>query len=145
MHSTAKSLLTKLLAEDSAPIYDDLDVFTKAYIYTALETSSDENDYYLDQNYGPGEIEYAAYARMVNDCKNFQRINASLLALEDPRLDDKAIAYKAGTDFWLTRNGHGSGFFEWKNEMQAELLANSAHAFGSQNLYVTDSGTIGIE
>lgn len=50
---------------------------------------------------------------------------------------------QAGHDFWLTRNGHGSGFWDggWP-EPAATRLTDAAHAYGEFNLYVGDDGMI---
>jgi hypothetical protein len=49
----------------------------------------------------------------------------------------------AGHDFWLTRCGHGSGFWDgdWK-EPAASKLTDAAHAYGNADLYVGDDGRI---
>ena len=54
-------------------------------------------------------------------------------------LDDE----KAGRDFWLTRNGHGTGF--WDEGLGGKLgdaLTKKAEAYGSYDLYVGDDGLI---
>jgi len=49
----------------------------------------------------------------------------------------------AGHDYWLTRNGHGAGFWDgdWP-EPYAAQLDDSAHAYGTVELYVGDDGKI---
>ena len=47
-----------------------------------------------------------------------------------PWLSDNQIA-QAGHDFWLTRNGHGTGFWDKENIYpQAELLTKLAESYG---------------
>jgi len=50
---------------------------------------------------------------------------------------------KAGHDFWLTRNGHGAGFWDgdWQEPAGAEL-SKASKAFGEINLYVSDDGKL---
>lgn len=45
--------------------------------------------------------------------------------------------------FWLTRCGHGCGFWDgdW-SEPAATILTDAAHAFGNVDLYVGDDGKI---
>jgi hypothetical protein len=49
----------------------------------------------------------------------------------------------AGHDFWLTRNGHGAGFWDgdWPEPL-ATVLTDAAHAFGELSPYVGDDGLI---
>ena len=49
----------------------------------------------------------------------------------------------AGHDFWLTRNGHGCGFWDgdW-TEPAATKLTESAENFGDYDLYIGDDGKI---
>ncbi len=52
-------------------------------------------------------------------------------------------AAMAAHDFWLTRCGHGAGFWDgdWP-EPAATVLDNAAKAFGNVDLYVGDDGQI---
>jgi hypothetical protein len=75
------------------------------------------------------------------DCEKFYR-GAS--ALTNPagapfREDDAG----AGMDFWLTRNGHGAGFWDgdWP-EKQGEALTALAEEFGELNVCVGDDGKL---
>ena len=66
--------------------------------------------------------------RLIKDCDIFQLKAGELL--EDWPLD------QAGHDFWLTRNGHGAGFWDgdWKDSAGASLT-EIAKSFGECNLY----------
>lgn len=51
-----------------------------------------------------------------------------------------------GHDFWLTRNGHGAGFWDRGVAGPAvDALVESSHAWGEQNLYVSDGEEIEVE
>jgi hypothetical protein len=52
-------------------------------------------------------------------------------------------AEQAGYDFWLTRNGHGAGFWDgdWP-EPAATYLTKESKKFGTANLYLGDDGLI---
>lgn len=47
-----------------------------------------------------------------------------------------------GHDFWLTRNGHGTGFWDRDTGTEAarEALTELAHVFGEADAYVGDDG-----
>jgi len=127
----------------------DVDEFTRAYIETALWSSTDDEGVPLDRNYCWSHIADDDLNKMVADCKRFQeQQNAVIQAAID---SDKGVMYgpdfgpwgRAGHDFWLTRNGHGAGFWDgdWP-EPQAEQLTAASKAFGEYNLYVGDDGKL---
>lgn len=109
------------------------DKFTSQYIATALWSSIDGEDP-LDANYGPEDLGPSTLQAMVTDCIQFQQENEKDIDGRDSR---------AGHDFWLTRNGHGAGFWDgdWP-EPQATRLTDACKAFGEFNLYVGDDKVI---
>lgn len=48
-----------------------LSAFQRAYINTALWSSTDDDDVALDRDHTPEDIHADTYAAMENDCKNF--------------------------------------------------------------------------
>lgn len=124
-----------------------LDTFTEAYVTCALWSSNENRDpdgdagLPLDQNFGIADIVPETLAAMIADCEKFQEehwddICTCLKAGRD------SIA-EAGHDFWLTRNGHGSGFWDgdWP-EAEAERLTEASKEFGEFSLYVGDDEKI---
>lgn len=125
-----------------------MDAFTQQYVETALWSSNDNvNDQGgepLDKNYSITDISPETLQEMVADCADFQQSNAEILqrwyteAGEDPS--------RAGHDFWLTRNGHGAGY--WDRHMDepgrslGDQLTQMAKPYGTYDLYVGDSGKI---
>lgn len=124
---------TKLASSVMNPVRD-LDSFTVAYIEAALWSSTDDAGDPLDNNYNWTHLAAETLQTMIDDCAAFQAANnlAGYPSVE------------AGHDFWLTRNHHGSGY--WENdhgtEVQCETLTAAAHAVGEVNLYVGDDGKI---
>jgi len=125
----------------------ELDAFTKAYVEAALWSSNDERDdsggQPLDRNYSANDIHPDAMKIIIADCTKFQTDNADLLT-EDFCLTRLSADVQGGHDFWLTRNGHGCGFWEtsdWESDA-GDRLTKSAHSFGEINLYVGDDGFI---
>lgn len=45
--------------------------------------------------------------------------------------------FRLGMDIWLTRNRHGSGFFDHSYENE-EILTKAAHSLGGVDLYIND-------
>lgn len=115
-----------------------MDKFTEAYVEAALWSSTDESTpsggYPLDRNYGLDNIASETLALMKADCAKFQTENAADIA---------ADLGLAGYHFWLTRNGHGSGFWNgmWPDEV-GERLTAASHKHGEFHLYVGDDGRV---
>jgi hypothetical protein len=118
-----------------------MDEFTQQYFETALWSSSDNSDDSggepLDANHSISDIDPKTRDRMIEDCAEFQKDFGHLI---DAGGGDYG---QAGHDFWLTRNGHGAGFWDgdWP-EPQAEELTEASKDFGEYNLYVGDDGVI---
>jgi len=117
---------------------DNLDRFTRQYIITALwaenDNSTPEGGEPFDQNFDISDIDEESLARMVDDCREFQQQHSEHTAGYEDR---------AGHDFWLTRNGHGAGFWDgdW-DEPAATILTDSSRKFGECSLYLGDDGKI---
>ena len=132
-----------------------LDAFTRAYIETALWSSTDESTpnggHPMDMDvpgvrraYTMGDIDLETLFKMAEDCAKFQADNAADLEAGPLRYGpDFGPDGRAGHDFWLSRNGHGANYLDgdWPDEA-AERLMKSARAFGEFNLYVGDDGRI---
>ena len=117
-----------------ADIYS-LDTFTEAYIECALWSSTDDDGKPLDDNYGIEDLSPECLAEAAADCKAFQQDNASDLA-------QAGTAERCGHDFWLTRNGHGAGFWDRCLGEVGERLTKASKAYGSVDLYAGDDGLI---
>lgn len=133
------------------PNFDSLNAFTQQYMTTALWSSNDESNFGggvpLDQNYGYDDISDETVAAMVEDCDRFLRDHAAdvelAVALYPQRNDSTGALGSAGHDFWLTRNGHGAGF--WDGDLPEELgdrLTRASENCGEVNLYVGDDGRV---
>lgn len=129
---------------DSTPLHrigrPKLDEFTRSYAACALWSSNDNSDPEtggepMDRNYDIDDIEDETLWDMVDDCANFRQQHAGLL--EQSGLSDD----RAGFCFWLSRCGHGSGFFDEGTEVDDELQ-EAAEVFGNVDLEVSDEGTI---
>lgn len=116
----------------------DISSFTLAYIEAMLWSTNDESNDQggdpLDDNYGPLDISVETMRAILRDCRSFYLDN-----YDDIREDIK----RAGHDFWLTREGHGCGFWDggWP-EPSATRLTKASEAFGEVWLYVGDDGRI---
>lgn len=116
-----------------------LRLFTLGYLSAALWSSTDESTpsggYPLDQNYDTGDIAPETRARMERDAADFYERYDELL------YESGLAPERAGHDFWLSRNGHGSGFFDEGTPLD-DQLQDAAERYGEYHLYVGDDGMI---
>ena len=126
---------------------EQLDDFTLAYIEAALWSSNDESDESggepLDSNYSIDDLDPDTLAKMADDCRRFQEENAADLALYDH--PQWTAAELGGHDFWLTRNGHGCGFWDRNDCLPADAgdtADRRREKCGEYYLYVGDDGII---
>jgi hypothetical protein len=113
--------------------------FTRQYLETALWSSTDESREDggdpMDENYGIGDINADTVAAAQADCDRFRELAGELLNESD---DPEAGAH----DFWLTRNGHGAGFWDGDWPDGGDRLTTLCKGFGEVNLYVGDDGAV---
>lgn len=118
------------------------------YLTTALWASTDNSDDSggdpLDKNYGIEDIAPESLAKARADCERFLVSNADALgSLAMKQVIDWSTI---GHDFWLTRNGHGAGFWDGDYpEPEASVLTASCKTFGELYPIVGDSGDIHLE
>jgi hypothetical protein len=117
-----------------------LDDFTRGYITCMLWSTNDEDEEPLDKNYDVDSLSPAFLRRIKADCANFQKENADNLAhAVSARPSEWSAMEHAGHDFWLTRNGHGAGFWDdpqlYGGREIADRLTDAAHAYGSVDVY----------
>jgi hypothetical protein len=124
---------------------DSLGAFTDAYIVAALWSSTDDHGTPLDQDYDRENIHPDTLATMRAHCRAFFFANETHILCDGGPTgpDGSSQVEMAGHDFWLTRNGHGTGFWDgdWP-EPHASALDEASKAFGSFDLYVGDDGMV---
>lgn len=137
-----------------------MDAFTRGYIEAALwsstayghpdEAAAAREGRCFDRSFNAlgytwRDLAPATLARMIADCARFQTKHAEdLTAYVKQRAvpsTENPWAY-AGLDFWLTRNGHGAGFWDRELGPLGDRLTNAAHAYGEVDLYLGDDGVI---
>ena len=124
-----------------------IDTFTASYLEAMLWSSTDESTEDggnpMDENYTFEDIASEAVEQAADDCEKFEVENAELLdqVSEEFNVDDDLH----GHDFWLTRNGHGVGFWDRGYGDLGDKLADAAVAFGEKYPYVGDDGKIYID
>jgi hypothetical protein len=112
-----------------------MDEFLQSYLIAALWSSKDSEEEYFDGKYSIHDLEDTCMLWAERDCERFQKENAEHLE----GLDDS----QCGNDFWLTRNGHGAGFWDrgYPKEI-SDALTNSSKAFGELSLIEGNDGKV---
>jgi len=124
----------------------DLEAFLSAYVEAALWSSS--NDRYEDDPDNEAEmLDEAGYdlapeaeAQMHKDCSDFLDAHGDLVA-KAAEARGYAIE-RAGHDFWLTRCGHGAGFWDRGLGKVGDELSEAAKVFGNVDLYIGDDDLV---
>ena len=91
-----------------------LDSFTQGYIEAMFFTDASDPDDGDLQNATFADLAPKTLTKIIADCAAFQAANAELLE-RAYALGEAQLCYnetRAGHDFWLTRNGHGAGFWD---------------------------------
>lgn len=108
--------------------------FTRSYIESALSDFGGSDEWKSEEPPTVDDLSDLTYAIMSNQCTSF--VIAAAEYFEERKSD-------AGHDFWMTRNGHGVGFWDgdWP-EPAATILTVAAKACGQFELYRGDDGKI---
>lgn len=114
---------------------DSFSEFYAAYMECALWSSTDDDGVFLDARYGIESIALETKLEMERDCRDFVAANYEDLARH-------GTAERCGHDFWLSRNGHGTGFWDRGTGDVGKRLHNTAKIYGSCGLYIGDDDFI---
>jgi hypothetical protein len=117
----------------------DLETVLDAYVECAFWSSvhfEDETSDGVPFDEIDAELAPEALASMRADVEAF---------MNDPDLADDLALWddgQVGHDLWLTRNGHGTGFWDRGKGTAGERLSDAAHAYGTSDLYLGDDGKV---
>jgi len=128
--------------------WEDMDEFTRQYAESALWSSvhyttvdGEECDEPLDKNHGVEDLSAECIEQMTKDCDAFREANEGLLE----KANEMGLGEgSCGHDFWLTRNGHGAGFWDRGIEEVGDKLTEACKAYGEVYLDVGDDGKLYI-
>lgn len=133
------------------PLYIQ-DEFLQGYLDAALWTGMDESDESggepLDKNYSLADFNTGTVREAYEECQTFQRDNAADLAafysIWPKSPDGNSAESFAGHNFWLTRCGHGTGFWDRNTRMVGVRLSEASRKAGERYVYVGDDGELYI-
>ena len=109
------------------------DEFVESYLACALWSSTDDNGKPLDDSFDVDDIGRETRSAAETDCVDFWTRNGWIMARD---------VVRAGADFWLTRNGHGAGFWDGDWSADGDRLTAAAEVYGGIDLYIGDDGRI---
>ena len=107
--------------------------FIEGFIECALWASTTWEGEPLDRDYCAEDLSESALVAIERECRDFFTANESMIE------DNEA---NAGHDFFLTRNGHGAGFWDGDWGDYGDVLTENSEAYGSFDLYVGDDNRI---
>lgn len=121
----------------------DLDSFVGGYVTCMLWAETDESSSAggvpLDKNYNAADISPETMKKIRDDCAKFLKMAGELINEDNfvGYMEENNLFGYAGHDFWLTRNHHGSGFWDgdWE-EAVGKQLTRIAHYFPEVSVYV---------
>lgn len=138
------------IVDDTTPLHT-MDDFVRGYLEAALWSSNDDDGTPLDHGRDVESFSLEAVERAHMDCDNFRRANRLMLKrayrlyAESERGAEWTPEALAGHDFWLTRNGHGAGFWDRGFGAVGDALATAARAAGEVYLFVSENGKVNAE
>lgn len=123
----------------------NVEAFFIAYVEAALWSSADEHGESLEDNYSEDDLCSATLAKMREDCEDFIKANEADLKLYIERMKTEEYSGEAlaGHDFWLTRNGHGAGFWDRGLGELGKRLTEEAKVYNGFDLYVSEGKVYG--
>jgi hypothetical protein len=127
---------------------EQFESFRNAYVTTMLWSTNDESDEAggnpLDENYSADDLSECTQDRVDAECKAFLYCVACYIEA-DPTAKcgpDFDLWGRAGHDFWLTRCGHGAGFWDGDWPVYGDMFTEVSKSFGNIDPYVGDDGLI---
>lgn len=122
----------------------DREAFAGAYVAAALWSECDDEGLPLDIQYTSDDIDPDSLRDARMEAMAWYDANHNLWAAATYEYRGSINMYgpgQAGHDFWLTRNGHGAGFWDRGLE-NSDLLSVLARGMGEANLLIGDDGRL---
>lgn len=114
----------------------NIDNILRSYVACALWSSTDDQGEPLDDGRDIDDLPAETLAKMRDDVADFVFGNSR--DLNRSTLEESQI----GHDFWLTRNGHGAGFWDRGIGAVGDRLTAASKVYSSVELYIGDDEQI---
>lgn len=130
---------------ETARQFQALDSFTQGYIEAMFFTDTGNQENEGLEHATVADLAPEALAKIIADCDAFQEAQGLIL---DRAYESGSAGYQetydpamAGRDYWYTRNGHGTGFWDRGLGQVGDDLATAAR-YSEVSLYRGDDGLI---
>lgn len=111
---------------------------TLSYFGTALWSSTMDNGSPFDKKYSEKDFHPDSVKKAEDEISDF----LSLLEAENILWEEEITEKNFGGDFWLTRNRHGTGFWDRGLGNLGKKLTEWAQSYGSSDVYLGDDGKV---
>lgn len=108
-----------------SPLLKVAGMMARAYLITAVWADNVEGEP------EPEKTEYATIKQAIADCKQFIELSSHLMLEHE--------LFNIGHNFWLTRQGHGAGFWDGDYSQGDEITEIVNKHFKELHLFVQDS------
>jgi hypothetical protein len=109
---------------------------------TTEHGGTEDNPVPLDENYDTDDLTDEAWESIRADCADFYDHHACILNWVRSRQAETVTGFygpdQAGHDFYLTRNGHGAGFWDRGLGVLGDILTAGSKPYGETNEYAQD-------
>jgi hypothetical protein len=114
-----------------------LDAYIECALWASTDNSDDTGGEPLDANYSAADLAAETRATMQAELDDFAEY-VQREGVDRSAWTDEQFAH----DFWLTRNGHGAGFWDRGQGEPGDRLTALSKPYGEAHLYVGDDGLI---
>ena len=118
----------------------DIDTVLDHYITCALWSSTEGDDDATPMDSLDADLAPETREAMRKDCADFVALIDELRIDSTQNWNEEQL----GHDLWLTRNGHGTGFWD-RGYDKGDALSDAAHSMGERDLYLGNDGAIHIQ
>lgn len=141
-YDPARERLFPALRETLARQDTEREEATGSYVGAALWTATDEEGQPIENKFEEPDIDPASLAEQREQLVDFMRANRGLLAQAAELRSGFFDAAQIGHDFHLTRNGHGTGFWDRGLGEAGSQLSEAAKVHGSAELSAGHDGKL---
>lgn len=122
---------------------NDYNDFVAGYIECMIWADCNEDQGFDDSNYDDTDLAEETLQSIRSDCLDFLTSHGAEIDALDYRPTDGGTKWGwAGHDFYLTRNGHGAGFWDRGFGKAGERLTAACRPYGGDYPYLGDDGKI---